>query len=109
MTSFLVNKQDHAGKVYKPQERSDLGEPLGPVPDGAEGGRGGAEDARVLPGLGFGVPWVHQAGEIFPGRDRPCGGIFAKASRGGQGNLAGEAGGGVAAGILSGGRAGGVG
>jgi len=45
MTSFLVNKQDHAGKVYKPQERSDLGEPLGPVPDGAEGGRGGAEDA----------------------------------------------------------------
>jgi len=34
-----------------------LGEPVGPVPDGTEDCRGGAEDARLLPGLGAGFSW----------------------------------------------------
>ena len=40
-----MSKESRAREIYKFQERSDLGEPVGPVSDGFEDGRGGAEDA----------------------------------------------------------------
>ena len=44
-TSFVSNHKTHARKYCKCQERSDLGEPMDPVPDGLDGGGSGAADA----------------------------------------------------------------
>ena len=67
MTSFLSNNRAHAREIYKPQECSDLGGSVGSISHGVEGGWGGAEDARLLSGVDFGISGVHQAVEVLAG------------------------------------------
>ena len=40
---------------------------MGSISHGVEGGWGGAEDARLLSGVDFGISGVHQAVEVLAG------------------------------------------